>query len=134
MLNLIDSHRGSDHGPGRFGVYKLPVDNFVGMPGWFGAEDQRYQIWMTYAARRTGRRCHAGRHGEQRARLLFRRLDLDVHPCGRPDRRAQPLAGSRHLSAEPGWDQSRGAEFLAKAGAIVIEADNHCLEEVPPLS
>src|ERR1700729_911443 len=29
-------------------VFDLSVDNFVGMPGWFGAGDQPYQIWMTH--------------------------------------------------------------------------------------
>ena len=29
-------------------VLDLSVDNFVGMPGWFGAGDQPYQIWMTH--------------------------------------------------------------------------------------
>jgi hypothetical protein len=29
-------------------VYDLSVDNFVGMSGWFGADDQPYQIWMTH--------------------------------------------------------------------------------------
>jgi len=29
-------------------VFDLSVDHFVGMPGWFGAADQPYQIWMTH--------------------------------------------------------------------------------------
>jgi kynurenine formamidase len=29
-------------------VFDLSVDHFVGMPGWFGAGDQPYQIWMTH--------------------------------------------------------------------------------------
>lgn len=29
-------------------VYDLSVDNFVGMPGWFTAADQPYQMWMTH--------------------------------------------------------------------------------------
>ena len=50
MLNLVEGEsRGAimDRAdPSR--VYDLSVDNFVGMPGWFGAEDQPYQIWMTH--------------------------------------------------------------------------------------
>jgi kynurenine formamidase len=50
MLNLIDAQsraaimRRAD--PSK--VFDLSVDNFVGMPGWFGAGDQPYQIWMTH--------------------------------------------------------------------------------------
>ncbi|MEN3346895.1 MAG: hypothetical protein V7632_530 [Bradyrhizobium sp.] len=29
-------------------IYDLSVDNFVGMPGWFSAGDQPYQMWMTH--------------------------------------------------------------------------------------
>jgi hypothetical protein len=29
-------------------VFDLSVDNFIGMPGWLGAGDQPYQIWMTH--------------------------------------------------------------------------------------
>src|SRR6202035_497840 len=29
-------------------MFDLSVDNFVGMPGWFAAGDQPYQIWMTH--------------------------------------------------------------------------------------
>lgn len=29
-------------------VFDLSVDYFMGMPGWFGAGDQPYQIWMTH--------------------------------------------------------------------------------------
>jgi hypothetical protein len=32
-------------------MFDLSVDNFVGMPGWFGAGDQPYQIWMTHTPR-----------------------------------------------------------------------------------
>jgi hypothetical protein len=53
MLNLIDASSREaimDRAdPGM--VYDLSVDNFIGMPGWFGAEDQPYQIWMTHMPR-----------------------------------------------------------------------------------
>jgi hypothetical protein len=53
MLNLIDASSREaimDRAdPGK--VYDLSVDNFIGMPGWFGAEDQPYQIWMTHTPR-----------------------------------------------------------------------------------
>jgi hypothetical protein len=53
MLNLIDATSRQTvmdrADPSR--VYDLSVDNFVGMPGWFGAEDQPYQIWMTHTPR-----------------------------------------------------------------------------------
>jgi hypothetical protein len=29
-------------------VFDVSVDHLVGMPGWFGAGDQPYQIWMTH--------------------------------------------------------------------------------------
>jgi hypothetical protein len=29
-------------------VFDPSVDNFVGMPGWFGGGDQPYQRWMTH--------------------------------------------------------------------------------------
>ena len=50
MLNLMD--RGSRQAimaradAGR--MFDLSVDHFVGMPGWLGAGDQAYQIWMTH--------------------------------------------------------------------------------------
>ncbi|HEV3494065.1 MAG TPA: cyclase family protein, partial [Reyranella sp.] len=50
MLNLIDANsrtailRRAD--PTK--VYDLSVDHFIGMPGWTGAGDQPYQIWMTH--------------------------------------------------------------------------------------
>ena len=50
MLNLIDGASReailSRADPGK--IYDLSVDNFVGMPGWFLAEDQPYQMWMTH--------------------------------------------------------------------------------------
>lgn len=46
MLNLIDAETRTaimDRAdPSK--MYDLSVDNFVGMPGWFGAEDQPFQI------------------------------------------------------------------------------------------
>ena len=53
MLNLVDgeSRRASMDRADPSRVYDLSVDNFVGMPGWFGAEDQPYQIWMTHTPR-----------------------------------------------------------------------------------
>jgi hypothetical protein len=32
-------------------MFDLSVDHFVGMPGWFGAGDQPYQIWVTHTPR-----------------------------------------------------------------------------------
>ncbi|MDQ0471479.1 cyclase family protein [Labrys wisconsinensis] len=50
MLNLInaDSRKAilARADPSR--VFDLSVDHFIGMPGWFGAGDQPYQIWMTH--------------------------------------------------------------------------------------
>jgi kynurenine formamidase len=50
MLNLIDAQsRAAILGradPAK--VFDLSVEHFVGMPGWFGAGDQPYQIWMTH--------------------------------------------------------------------------------------
>ena len=53
MLNLVDgeSRRAIMDRADPSRVYDLSVDNFVGMPGWFGAEDQPYQIWMTHTPR-----------------------------------------------------------------------------------
>ena len=53
MLNLVDceSRRAIMDRADPRRVYDLSVDNFVGMPGWFGAEDQPYQIWMTHTPR-----------------------------------------------------------------------------------
>ena len=50
MLNLIDGKSRSAI-IGRTDaskVFDLSVDHFIGMPGWFGAGDQPYQIWMTH--------------------------------------------------------------------------------------
>jgi kynurenine formamidase len=50
MLNLIDGKSRSAimSRADASKVFDLSVDNFVGMPGWFGAGDQPYQIWMTH--------------------------------------------------------------------------------------
>ncbi len=50
MLNLIDSASRSAilARADASKVFDLSVDHFVGMPGWFGAGDQPYQIWMTH--------------------------------------------------------------------------------------
>lgn len=50
MLNLMDgASRAAILGradPSR--MFDLSVEHFVGMPGWFGAGDPPYQIWMTH--------------------------------------------------------------------------------------
>ena len=50
MLNLIDGRSRSAilSRADASKVFDLSVDHFVGMPGWFGAGDQPYQIWMTH--------------------------------------------------------------------------------------
>jgi kynurenine formamidase len=50
MLNLIDgrSRNAILSRADASKVFDLSVDHFVGMPGWFGAGDQPYQIWMTH--------------------------------------------------------------------------------------
>ena len=50
MLNLIDARSRSAilSRADASKVFDLSVDHFVGMPGWFGAGDQPYQIWMTH--------------------------------------------------------------------------------------
>ncbi|WP_027133307.1 cyclase family protein [Geminicoccus roseus] len=50
MLNVIDAEsRAAILGRADARkIYDLSVDHFVGMPGWFGAGDQGYQIWMTH--------------------------------------------------------------------------------------
>jgi kynurenine formamidase len=50
MLNLIDGKsRSAILGRADASkVFDLSVDHFVGMPGWFAAGDQPYQIWMTH--------------------------------------------------------------------------------------
>jgi len=50
MLNLIDANSRSAiiSRTDASKVFDLSVDHFVGMPGWFGAGDQPYQIWMTH--------------------------------------------------------------------------------------
>jgi kynurenine formamidase len=222
MLNLIDASSREaimDRAdPGK--VYDLSVDNFIGMPGWFGAEDQPYQIWMTHTPRgeqnddimRVGKAAnelvsysgdsismytHTGTHidalnhfgyggrifngfavdehlgsrawrkagADKHPPIIARGIMLDVagmfgvdvlepsygigekdlHGClkhqgtelrpgdvvlvrtGRmrlwPDRAA-------YLPNPPGINRE-GAEFLAKAGAIIVGADNHSLEQAP---
>ncbi len=50
MLNLIDGTSRSAilSRADASKIYDLSVDHFIGMPGWFGAGDQPYQIWMTH--------------------------------------------------------------------------------------
>ena len=50
MLNLIDAASRSKiiGNTDAAKVFDLSVDNFVGMPGWFGAGDPPFQIWMTH--------------------------------------------------------------------------------------
>ena len=50
MLNLVDGASRSAilSRADASKIYDLSVDHFIGMPGWFGAGDQPYQIWMTH--------------------------------------------------------------------------------------
>ena len=50
MLNLVDARSRSAivSRADASRIYDLSVDHFIGMPGWFGAGDQPYQIWMTH--------------------------------------------------------------------------------------
>ncbi|HEX2525806.1 MAG TPA: cyclase family protein [Geminicoccus sp.] len=50
MLNVIDgASRAAILGRAdATRIFDLSVDHFIGMPGWFGAGDQPYQIWMTH--------------------------------------------------------------------------------------
>jgi kynurenine formamidase len=50
MLNLVDAASRSAilSRADASKMFDLSVDHFVGMPGWFGAGDQPYQIWMTH--------------------------------------------------------------------------------------
>ena len=222
MLNLIDaaSRQAIMDRADPTRIYDLSVDNFVGMPGWFGAGDQPYQIWMTHTPggeqvddvmnvgevgndlvsysgdsismyTHTGTHIdalnHFGYHGkiwngfavqEHLGSRVWRKAGVDKHPpviargvlldvagllgldvlppsygIGEADLRAclkhqgtklQPgdvvlIRTGRmrlwpdkatYLPNPPGLNRE-GAEFLAKAGAIIIGADNHCLEQAP---
>ena len=222
MLNLVDgeSRRAIMDRADPSRVYDLSVDNFVGMPGWFGAEDQPYQIWMTHTPRgeqaddimrvgkaanelvsysgdsismytHTGTHIDALNHFGYRGRI-FNGFSVDEHLGSRAWRKAgadkyppiiargvmldvagmlgvdvlEPSYGigekdlrgclkhqgtelrsgdvvlvrtgrmrlwpdrAAYLPNPPGVNRE-GAEFLAKAGAIVIGADNHSLEQAP---
>ena len=50
MLHLIDAESRSKiiRCTDASKIFDLSVDHFIGMPGWFGAGDQPYQIWMTH--------------------------------------------------------------------------------------
>jgi kynurenine formamidase len=201
-------------------MYDLSVDNFIGMPGWFGAEDQPYQIWMTHTPggekvddimnvgpvanelvsysgdaismyTHTGTHVDAFNHFGYGGRIFngfsaddhlgsraWRKSGADKHPpviargimldvaalhgvdvlppsygIGGADLRGcLKHQGTRlevgdvvlirtgrmrlwpdratYLPNPPGLNRE-GAEFLAKAGAIIIGADNHCLEQAP---
>jgi kynurenine formamidase len=222
MLNLVDPASReailSRADPTR--VYDLSVDNFVGMPGWFGAEDQPYQIWMTHTPRgeriddvmgvgqagnelvsysgdsismytHTGTHIDALNHFGYNGRIFngyaadehlgsrgWRKAGADKHPpiiargimldvaallgievlppsygIGEADLRGclrqqgtELRSGdvvlirtgrmrlwpnrATYLQNPPGLTRE-GAEYLAKAGAIMIGADNHCLEQAP---
>ena len=221
MLNLVDAASREaimDRAdPSR--VYDLSVDNFVGMPGWFGAEDQPYQIWMTHTPRgeqaddvmRVGKasnelvsysgdlsRCRpiraptstrsttsviAAASSTVSVSMSISVAERGVRPASTsipPSMRAALCWTSRGCSASTCWSRAtasakgpawlpqtsgrraapwrvllirtgrmrlwpdratylpsppginrEGAEFLAKAGAIVIGADNHSLEQAP---
>jgi kynurenine formamidase len=201
-------------------MYDLSVDNFMGMPGWFGAEDQPYQIWMTHTPRgeevsdmmNIGRAAnelvaysgdaismytHTGTHidalnhfgyngkifngfsvddhlgsrawrksgADKQPPVIARGVMLDVaalhgldvlppsYGIGEADLRGclkhqniKLMVGdvvlirtgrmrlwpdrATYLPNPPGLNRE-GADFLAKAGAIIIGADNHCLEQAP---
>jgi kynurenine formamidase len=222
MLNLItgETRRAIMDRADPTRIYDLSVDNFVGMPGWFGAEDQPYQIWMTHTpageavdnvasvGRETGdlvsysgdaisMYTHTGTHvdalnhfgyngkifngfsaadhlgsrawrksgADKHPPIIARGVMLDVVALHRVDvlpsgygigpddlrgclkHQGTELAvgdvvlirtgrmrlwpdRSKYLPDPPGLNR-QGAEFLAKAGAIVIGADNHCLEQTP---
>jgi len=222
MLNLVDGSSReailSLANPAR--IYDLSVDNFVGMPGWFGAEDQPYQIWMTHTPSgekvedtmrvgaagnelvsysgdaismytHTGTHIDALNHFGYNGRIFngfthqqhlgsraWRKAGADKHPpiiargimldvaalhgvdvlppsygIGEADlsgclkhQGTQLRPGDvvlvrtgrmrlwpdrdTYLPLPPGLNRE-GAEFLAKAGAIMVGADNHSLEQGP---
>lgn len=222
MLNLIDaeSRKAIMDRADPSKMYDLSVDNFVGMPGWFGAEDQPFQIWMTHTPQgekvddimRVGEAAnelvsysgdsismytHTGTHidalnhfgyngeifngykvAEHLGSRSWRKAGADKHPpvvargimldvaamhgldvlppshgIGEADLRnclkhqgTSLMPGdvvlirtgrmrlwpdrATYLPNPPGLNRE-GAEFLAKAGAIIIGADNHCLEQAP---
>ena len=221
MLNLIDGASRSAILSRADGskVFDLSVDHFVGMPGWFGAGDQPYQIWMThtpageivantmgvslaantlvgYSGDSISMYTHCGTHidtfnhfgyngqifnrysadkhlgsrawekcgPETHPPIFARGILLDVaalhglpvlppsHAIGAADLRA--CLKRQSLDVRPGdvvlirtgqmtlWPDMafvartpglnrEGAEFLAKAGAIMIGADNLTLEQTP---
>ncbi len=222
MLNLVDGASRdailSRADPTK--IYDLSVDNFVGMPGWFLAEDQPYQMWMTHTPAgekiddvmgvgeagnelvsysgdaismytHTGTHIDALNHFGYNGRIFnglavaehlgsrgWRKAGADKHPpiiarglmlnvaalhgvdvlppsygIGEADLRGclkhqsidirlgdvvlvrtgrMRLWPDRatYLPNPPGLNRE-GAEFLAKAGAIMIGADNHSLEQGP---
>ena len=221
MLNLIDgkSRAAILSRADASKMFDLSVDNFIGMPGWFGAGDQPYQIWMTHtpsgeiaantmgvsleanrlvaysgdgismythcgthidtfnhfgyngqifngfsAAEHLGSRAWTKCGAEKHPPILARGILLDIaamhgvdilppsHPVGRAD--LEGCLKHQGIAVSPGdvvlirtgqmkrWpDMSfvkdtpglnrEGAEFLAKAGAIMIGADNLTLEQTP---
>ncbi|WP_108610445.1 cyclase family protein [Aminobacter sp. MSH1] len=222
MLNLIDaaSRQAIMDRSDPTHVFDLSVDNFMGMPGWFGAEDQPYQIWMTHTPdgevaddvmkvgrdgndlvsysgdsismyTHTGTHIdtlnHFGYHGkifnnfdarehlgsrawrkggaEKHPPMIARGVMLDIakmhgvdclppsYGIGEADikgclkHQGISLAvgdvvllrtgrmtvwpdRSKFLPNPPGLNRE-GAEYLAKEGAIMVGADNHCLEQAP---
>ena len=222
MLNLVDaaSRKAIMDRADPTRMYDLSVDNFVGMPGWCGAEDQPYQIWMThtpmgekvddimgvgkaanelvsYSGDSISMYTHTGTHidalnhfgyngrifnrysvEEHLGSRAWRKAGADKHPpvvargimldvaallgvdvlppsygIGEADlrgclkhQRTELRPGdvvlirtgrmrlwpdrATYLPNPPGLNRE-GAEFLAKAGAIIIGADNHCLEQAP---
>jgi hypothetical protein len=63
----------------------LSVDNFVGMPGWFGAGDQPYQIWMTI--------CRAGRSACPRPHMILAAERQVRLPTGLPQDLSRVVMG-----------------------------------------
>ncbi len=222
MLNLMDaeSRKAIIDRADASKIFDLSIDNFVGMPGWFGAGDQTYQIWMTHTPggeevddvmnvgkkgnelvaysgdaismyTHTGTHIdalnHFGYHGEifnnfkvsenlgsrvwkkagaeKHPPIVSRGIMLDIAAMHGVDMLPPAYAiGAKDLSdclkhqkteLRPGdvvlvrtgrirnWPDKpsyltdppglnrEGAEYLAKGGAIMIGADNHCLEQAP---
>lgn len=125
-------------------VYDLSVEYFIGMPGWHGAGDPRYQIWMTHTPNGTvvDDPVGVGHHQNEHVSYTGSAISMYTHTgthidalnhFGLDGRIWNGFEASKHLG-DRGWRKT-GAETLppiVARGVLIDVAAARGVEALPP--
>lgn len=125
-------------------VYDLSVEYFIGMPGWHGAGDPRYQIWMTHTPNGTvvDDPVGVGHHQNEHVSYTGSAISMYTHTgthidalnhFGLDGRIWNGFEASRHLG-DRGWRKT-GAETIPPIiarGVLIDVAAARGVEALPP--